>query len=193
MHNLYVAGHLMQDPSRDAGEILREYAEGFVGKEAAPVLVRALEVVEHARNRSLRYSYKVGDPNEALRDEKQDVNELPADWNEKGLIMTAAALEELEGLTLPTSHEAAWPVTLLPQEFLGELTAHLKSIHEMQVFIKAEEAVLQSKAAGAPQDELTVAIAALPMVVYDPAHTAGLEAAIYEQKLSALKKEVGVE
>ncbi len=42
--------------------------------------------------------------------------------------------------------------------------------------------------AGALNEQLETAIAALPKVVYDPAHTAGLDAAIYQQELAALKE-----
>jgi hypothetical protein len=176
MHNLYIAGHLMQDPSLDAEKLLREYAEGFFGAAAAPALVRALEAIEHARCRSLRYSLKVGDPNEALRDGKQDTSEPSADWADRGLALAAASLKELEGLTLPAGHRPAWPVTLSPQDFLPELVAHLRAIQQMLTFLKA------AKSVGSLAD-----VERLPKVVYDPAHTAGLEASAYRQVLETLR------
>jgi hypothetical protein len=176
MHNLYIAGHLMQDPSLDAQGLLRDYAEGFFGKAAAPVLVRALEAIEHARCRSLRYSLKVGDPNEVLHEKELNANELPADWADRGLALAAASLKELEGLTLPASHQAAWPVTLSPQDFLPELVAHLRAVEQMLTFLKAAKTV----------DSLGD-IERLPTVVYDPAHTAGLEASAYRQVLETLR------
>jgi hypothetical protein len=180
MHNLYIAGHLMQDPSLDAQGLLRDYAEGFFGKAAAPVLVRALEAIEHARCRSLRYSLKVGDPHEGLHEKELDANELPADWADRGLALAAASLKELDGLTLPAGHRAAWPVTLSPQEFLPELVAHLRAIEQMLTFLKAAKSV----------DSLAD-VERLPKVVYDPAHTAGLEASAYRQVLEGLTNKYG--
>jgi hypothetical protein len=78
-----------------------------------------------------------------------------------------------------------------PTEYLGELNAHLEAIRQMLAFLKGAHAVEKMQAAGAPADKLEAAVASLPKVVYDPAHTAGLEAGIYQQKLAALKKAVG--
>jgi hypothetical protein len=180
MHNLYVACQLMQDPTLDAQALLRDYAEGFFGKAAAPALVRALEAVEHARCRSLRYRLKVSDPNEALHKEELSTDKLPADWADRGLALTAASLEELQGLTLPDGHQAAWPVTLSPQEFLPELVAHLKAIRQMLTFLKAAKSVRS-------QED----VERLPTVEYDLAHTAGLEASAYRQILGDLKRKYG--
>jgi hypothetical protein len=79
-----------------------------------------------------------------------------------------------------------------PAEYLGELNAHLEAIRQMLAFLKGVREVEKLQAEGAPNEKLEAAIAALPKVVYDPAHTAGLEADIYKQKLAALKKVVGV-
>ncbi len=175
MHNLFIAGRLMQDPALDAQALLREYTEGFFGRAAAPALVRALEAIEHARCRSLRYSLKVGDPHEGLHETELGADELPANWADEGLGMTRSALKEMECLSLPRGHRAAWPVTLEPREFLPELVAHLKAVEQMLAFLKA---------AGETKD--ATAVANLPVVEYDLAHTAGLERQAYEQHRRAL-------
>jgi len=181
MHNLFVAGRLMQDPSMEAQALLREYAEGFFGASAAPALVRALEAIEHARCRSLRYSLKVGDPHEGLHEEELRADELPADWADEGLAKAGSALKGVASLVLPAGHRAAWPMTLEPQEFLQELVAHLKAVEQMMVFLKA--------ARDARRRNDAAAIASLPVVEYDPAHTAGLERQAYLQHQEALRKE----
>ena len=185
MHNLFVAGRLMQDPSLDAQALLREYAEGYVGRTAAPALVRALEAIEHARCLSLRYSLKVGDPNESLREEATVADGLPADWAEQGLAMARSARKEVAGLTLPPGHGTAWPVTLAPCGFLPELAAHLKAIEQMLDYLKA------AGAAGAAGAGAEAALAGLPEVVYDPSHTAGLERRAYLQHRQALRRNSG--
>lgn len=185
MHNLFVAGRLMQDPSLDAQALLREYAEGYVGRTAAPALVRALEAIEHARCLSLRYSLKVGDPNESLREEATGADGLPADWAEQGLAMARSARKEVAGLTLPPGHGTAWPVTLAPCGFLPELAAHLKAIEQMLDYLKA------AGAAGAAGAGAEAALAGLPEVVYDPSHTAGLERRAYLQHRQALRRNSG--
>lgn len=187
MHNLYLAGHLMQDPSLDAEALLREYADGFVGPEAAPILVRALAAVEHARCRSLRYDLKVGDPNEELHDKLADA--LPPDWADQGVDMARSSLEELSGLTLPAGHQPPWPVTLSPHEFLYELVAHLRAIEQMLSYLKAQGDVRRQLAKGASPDLLEAMIAALPEVTYDPVHTAGLERQAYLQHRQTLKSQ----
>jgi len=187
MHNLFVAGRLMHDPAQDAEALLHEYADGFFGSAAASALVRALETVEHARSRSLRYSMKVGDPHEGMHEYELDSNELPADWADRGLAMVRSSLEELANINLPDRHKAAWSVTLSPQEFLLELVAHLKAIEQMLVFLKAAVDVRRRKAAGAGRSEIEASLAALPQVIYDTAHTAGLEREAYLQHKQALE------
>ncbi len=155
------------------------------------MLVRALTAIEHARCRSLRYSLKMGDPNEALHAEELDANALPADWADQGLAKARASLQELTGLTLPAGHRAAWPVTLSPQEFLPELVAHLKTIEQMLAYLQAQGAVRRQRAAGVSEAQVAAMLAALPEVGYDPAHTAGLERQAYLQHLQALKAECG--
>ncbi len=189
MHNLFVAGRLMQDPALDAQALLREYAEGFFGPAAAPALVRSLEAIEHARCRSLRYSLKVGDPNEALHAEDLDTDKLPADWVEQGLAMAQSSLKEVAALVLPAGHRAAWPVTLSPQEFLPELVAHLLAIEQMLAYLKAQGEVRRQLAAGASRERVAALLVALPEVTYDPAHTAGLERQAYLQHRQALTEE----
>lgn len=191
MHNLYIAGHLMQDPALDAQALLRDYAEGFFGKAGAPALVRALEAIEHARCRSLRYSLKVGDPNEALHEKELSADKLPADWADKGLAMARESLKELAGVNLPAGHRAAWPVTLSPQDFLPELVAHLCAIEQMLAYLKAQGEVRRQRAAGASGEQVAAMIAALPEVTYDLAHTAGLERQAYLQHRQVLKTECG--
>jgi len=189
MHNLFMAVRLMQDPALDAQALLREYAEGFFGTAAAAVLVRALEAIEHARCRSLRYSLKVGDPNEALNAENPVADELPADWAEQGLAMAQSSLKEVAALALPAGHRAAWPVTLSPQEFLPELVAHLHAIEQMLAYLKAQGEARRQLAAGASRERVAALLDALPEVTYDPAHTAGLERQAYLQHRQTLAKE----
>lgn len=190
MHNLFVAGRLMQNPALDARALLHEYAEGFFGPAAAPALVRALDALEHARCRSLRYKVKVGDPNEALHEEELDANTLPENWADEGLAMVRSSLKELAGLSLPARHEASWPVTLSPREFLPELVAHLKAVEQMLEFIIAASNVRRMCANGADASKIGPYLDVLPQVIYDQAHTAGLEQQAYRQHLEQLKAHV---
>lgn len=190
MHNLFVAGRLMQDPSLDARALLREYAEGFFGAAAAPALVRALEAIEHARCRSLRYSLKVGDPHEGLHEEELAANELPAEWADQGLAMARSSLKELAWISLPAGHRTAWPVTLAPRAFLPELAAHLKAVEQMLAFLKAAGELRRNLKADAASHPVQAALATLPEVVCDPEHTAGLERQAYLQQRIAIENEL---
>jgi hypothetical protein len=190
MQNLYVAGKLMQDPVLDAGKLLEEFARGFVGKDNAPALTAALRAIEQARTRSLLYNAKVEDALAPVSGAKS--TPLPASWLEDTSKAVDAAIARMKTVKLTPDFKTVWPVTMEPAEYLGELNAHLEAIRQMLAFLKGVRAVEKLQTEGAPKEKLEAAIAALPKVVYDPAHTAGLEADIYKQKLSALKKAAGV-
>ena len=97
------------------------------------------------------------------------------------------AIAGLKTVTLAPEFKTAWPVTMEPAEYLPELSAHLEAIRQMLAFLKGVREVERLRAGGASADKLDAAIAALPKVLYDPAHTAGLEAQVYQQKLAALR------
>ena len=90
----------------------------------------------------------------------------------------------------------AWPVTMPPEEYLGQLRARLEGIRQMLAFLKAAGEVERMRAAGVSRENLREnlpeAIAAPAKFVYDPAHTAGIKAAIYRTKLAAIKSAAGV-
>ena len=186
MQNLFVAGKLMQDPSLDAGKLLEEFVRGFVGEANAPAVTAALRAVEQARTRSLLYSAKVEDA--VAPPPGQMSRKLPAPWLDDSAKAVDAAIAGMKSVKLAPEFKTAWPVTMEPREYLVELNAHLEAIRQMLAFLKGVREVEKLQAGGAPQEKLEDAIAALPKVVYDPAHTAGLEAAIAKQKLSTLKK-----
>ena len=187
MQNLYVAGKLMQDPSLDAGTLLAEFVHGFVGAANAPAVTAALRAIELARTRSLLYHATVEDavaPEGARNVHKT----LPAAWLDETTSAVEAAIAGLHSVTLPPDFQPAWPVTMEPAEYLRELQAHLAAIRQMLAFLHGVRDIERLQAGGATAEELEAAINALPTVEYDPAHTAGLEAQVYQQQLAALKK-----
>ena len=190
MHNLYVAGHLMQDPSLDAQKLLDEFVVGFVGERQAPAVAAALRAIEQTRTRSRCFDYRIEDNDPTYLDqlERKAPVTLPAGWVAARVKTVEAALEGLRTVTLDPAFKTAWPVTLSPALYLGELNAHLLSIRQMLAFLEGVSAVIRLCAGGAPKAQLEAAINALPPVKYDPAHTAGLDARVYEKKLAALKK-----
>lgn len=190
MQNLYVAGKLMQDPSLDAGKLLEEFSRGFVGAANAPALTAALRAVEQARTRSLLYNANVEDALAPASGAKG--TPLPLSWLDDTTKAVDAAMAGMKTVKLAPDFKTAWPVTMEPAEYLGELNAHLEAIRQMLAFLKGACEVEKMQASGAPTDKLEAAVTALPKVIYNPAHTAGLEADTYEQKLAALKKTVGV-
>jgi hypothetical protein len=115
---------------------------------------------------------------------------VPTTWLDNTAAIVDAAASGLKTVKLAPGFKTAWPVTMEPAEYLGELQAHLEAIRQMLAFLKGARAVERLKAAGTPVDKLEAAINALPKVIYDPAHTAGLEASVYSEKLAALKKSV---
>ena len=188
MQNLYVAGKLMQDPSLDAQELLNEFASGFVGEANAAAFAAALRAVERARTLSDSYSSKVLDaveppPDLAIRGENMDTT-----WLNNTSQAVDAAIAGMMTVKLPPEFKTAWPVTMEPAEYLVELSAHLEAIRQMLAFLKGAREVTHMIAAKSPADTIEAAINALPKVIYDPAHTAGLEADIYAQKLAELKR-----
>ena len=190
MQNLYVAGKLMQDPTLDERHLLDEFARGLVGAENASALVSALRAVEAARTRSNCYYAKIVDA-VAPPPELQSRHQLPAFWLDDTSQAVDAAISGMKHVKLAPDFKTAWPVAMEPAEYLGELNAHLEAIRQMLAFLKGAREVKRMKAEGAPVEKLEAAIAALPKVIYDPAHTAGLEAGVYKQKLAELKRTAG--
>ena len=188
MQNLYVAGKLMQDPSLDAQMLLDEFCRGFVGEANAPAVADALRAVEQARTRSVFYKSRVDDAVAPPTEWQKNRRPLPASWLDDTSNAVDAAIAGMKSVKLASDFQTAWPVTMEPAEYLAELDAHLEAIRQMLAFLKGVREVEKLQAGGVPQEQLEAAIAALPKVVYDPAHTAGLEAAIYKQKLATLKK-----
>lgn len=190
MQNLYVAGKLMQDPSLDAQALLDAFCRGFVGAANAPAVAAALRAVEQARTRSLLYSARVEDalaPTSAAKG-----TPLPAIWLDDTRKAVEGAMAGMKAIQLDPDFRTAWPVTMEPAEYLDELNAHLEAIRQMLAFLRGVRAVEKQQTDGDPKAQIEAAIAALPRVMYDPAHTAGLEAGIYRQQLGALKKACGI-
>ena len=194
MQNLYVAGQLMQNLALDAQHLLDEFAEGFVGKSNAKPFAAALRAIEQTRTRSRCFDYSGAglDPADRAPAEQRATTQLPPHWLNDSTTLVAAALDGLTTVRLGTGFKPAWPVTLAPGEYLGELEAHLKSIQQMLAFLQGVEYFKALQRRGVPAAQLTAALHALPPVVYDPAHTAGLEANVYREKLAALKKTLTV-
>jgi len=94
----------------------------------------------------------------------------------------------MKSVKLARDFKTAWPVTMEPVEYLGELNAHLEAIRQMLAFLKGCPRGRTPTGRQHPADKLAAAIDALPKVVYDPAHTAGLEAAAYKQMLARLRR-----
>jgi len=185
MQNLYVAGKLMQDPSLDAQQLLDEFVRGFVGETNAPAVAAALRAVEQARTKSYCYTYTVPDAVDIRTTEQKNMTDI---WLSETPGIVTAALQGLKSVKLAPNFKPAWPVVLEPQDYLAELQAHLEAIRQMLTFLTAVREVERLKAAGAPVEKLETAINALPKVIYDPAHTAGLETMVYRNKLATLKK-----
>jgi len=189
MQNLYVAGKLMQDPSLDARALLDEFCHGFVGEGNAPTVATALRAIEQARTRSLLYNARVEDALAPVSGAKG--TPPPTSWLDDTSKAVDAAIAGMKTVKLSPDFKTAWPVTMEPGEYLPELNAHLEAIRQMLAFLKGLCEVEKLQANGASKEKIEAAIAALPAVIYDPAHTAGLEAGIYKQKLAALKKATG--
>ena len=186
IQNLYVAGKLMQDPSLDAYKLLDEFVRGFVGEANAPALAPALRAIEQTRTRSLCFGYKVvGAVSPSMKD---DARVFSAAWLDESATAVDTALGGLKTVKLAPDFKPAWPVPIEPVDYLGEVQAHLESIRQMLAFLKGAREVERMKAGGEPVAKREAAINALPKVIYDPAHTAGLEADVYKQKLAALKE-----
>ena len=190
IHNLYVAGKLMQDPTLNAGQLLGEFVTGFVGADNVEPVTAALRAIEQARTRSVLYGARVEDavapPLAILKNHKP----LPASW---GWTIPhwrwRRQLRVWKSVELAPNLKTAWPVPIEPAEYLDELRAHLEAIGQMLVFLRAVHEVESLQAAGATSSALAAAIRGLPKVEYDPAHTAGMEADIYKQKLAALEED----
>jgi len=189
MQNLYVAGKLMQDPSLDAQALLEEFCRGFVGEGNTLAVTAALRAIEQARTRSLLYNARVEDALAPVSGAKAPP--LPASWLDDASKAVDAAIAGMKTVQMAPDFKTAWPVTMEPAEYLPELNAHLEAIRQMLAFLKGEREVEVLQDNGAPKEQIEAAIAALPAVIYDPAHTAGLEAGIYKQKLAALKTATG--
>ncbi len=189
MQNLYVAGKLMQAPSLDAGALLREFVRGFVGEANTPTVTAALRAVELARTRSQLY---LAVPKDAVVPERfrQFRNTLDDAWLEDATRAVATALAGMDTVQLSPGFQPAWPVIMEPGEYLQELRAHLVAIRQMLTFLRDARDIERLHAGGASPAQLEAAINALPVVEYDPAHTAGLEAQAYRQKLEELKMAV---
>ncbi len=193
MQNLYVAGKLMQDPTLDAGTLLDQFCQGFVGEANAPAVATALRAIEQARTRSLLYSARVEDAVAPPADWQKNRRPLPATWLDETSRAVDQAIAGMKSVKLAPGFRTAWPVTMEPEEYLGELNAHLEAIRQMLAFLKGVREVETLQAAGASKEQIKAAIAALPAVIYDPKHTAGLDPAIYKQKLAALRRTAGME
>jgi hypothetical protein len=189
MQNLYVAGKLMQDPTLDAQKLLDEFVRGFVGKANAPAVAAALRAVERAR--TLSKSYTAREVMDAVEPPigGQTSGATPATtWLDNTAVIVDSAIAGMKTVKIAPNFKTAWPVTLEPAEYIVELNAHLEAIRQMLVFQKAVRDVEKLQASGASVEELALAISALPQVINDPAHTAGLESELYKIRLSALKK-----
>ncbi|MDD5704629.1 MAG: hypothetical protein PHR35_01800 [Kiritimatiellae bacterium] len=172
MPSLFVAGHLMRDPALDAQKLLDAFVEGFVGRANAPAFAAALRAVELARTRSVNYS------------------QVTAPWLAECTAAVNAALHGLTSIKLAPGFQPAWPVTMTPADYLDELVAQLDAIRQMLVFLNAAEEIGRMQGRGATVEELRAAIDALPPVVYDPKHAAGLESFHYARRLSQLKTNI---
>lgn len=187
MQNLYVAGRLMQDPSLDAQALLAEFVVGFVGDRYAAPVTAALRAIEQARARSLLYNAKVQDavaPGGAKWEER---HWLPPSWLDDTASAVDAAIAGLRSVAPAPDARTAWPVVMEPAEYVGELKAHLEAIRQMLEFLKGVREFERLRSIGASSDTLLAAIDSLPVVEYDPAHSAGMEADIYRQKLADLR------
>lgn len=190
MQNLYVAGKLMQDPSLDAGALLDEFVRGYVGEANTPAVTAALRAVEQARTRSLLYHATVEDAVAPEGTWPACRNTLPVAWLDETTRAVDAAIAGMRTVTLAADFRTAWPVTMEPAEYLCELKAHLDAIRQMLAFLHGVRDLERLRDSGAPTEQLEAALNALPTVSYDPAHTAGLEAHISQQKLAELQKGV---
>ena len=189
MQNLYVAAQLMIDPARDGQALLDEFVTGFVGPASAPAVAAALRAIEQVRTRSRRYDLAVRDATVPLPGPVKDLTPLPATWLQDSAAVIAAAQRGLATVAVPRTFTPAWPVTLHPADYLVELKVHLEAIRQMLAFLQAAQPLERRKAGGETTAQLQAAIEMLPVVTYDPAHTAGLETMVYRKKLAALQKQ----
>lgn len=200
MHNLFVAGRLMQDPSLDSRQLLNEFVTGLVGDRAAGAVVAGLDALEQARCRSLRYGAEIAEipgvgappPNPTKKPRAGAswtmVPVLDASWLTDTAKKVQDAISRLNPLSVDPGRATAWPVTMSPADYVEELKAHLRAVDQMMAFLHGSWKIQQRAASGGGPEELEAAVNALPKVVYDPAHTAGLEEVIYKHNLASLKQ-----
>lgn len=190
MHNLFIAGRLMRDPSLDAGDLLDEYVAGLVGDRAAPAVRAGLDAIELARGRSLRYGIDVSRAELAPPGAERRPT-LDTRWLADAAQQVAAAAALVEPLTLAPTRDAAWPVTMPPAEFVEELKAHLHAVGRMLEVLQAVWDVRERAAGGASPAELEAAITAVPIIPFDPNSSTGLEAVVSRKKRDALLWQYG--
>ncbi len=188
MQNLFIAGRLMQDRRQDANVLLDEFAVILVGKTQAAPVAQALRAIEQVRSSDTPYLVWAGGatlPSPGATDPKR----LSLEWIQINRANIEGAIRVLAPVSVAPSFTPALPLTLSPAEYLEELRAHLEAIRQYLTFLGETVKVAQLASQKASPEKIRAAIQALPPVVNDPAHTAGLEAWLYQQKLAALRKE----
>jgi hypothetical protein len=188
MQNLYVAGRLMQDRRQDANALLEEFAGILAGKANAAPVAQALRAIEQVRSSDTPYLAWAGGatlPSPGATDPKR----LSLEWVQSNLTQIEKAIRALAPVSVEPGFTPALPLTLSPDEYLGELRAHLEAIRQFLTFLGETAKVTRLASQKAPAEQIRAAIQALPPVVDDPAHTAGLEPWLYQQKLAALNKD----
>ena len=191
MQNLYIAGRLMQDRRQDANVLLDEFAVILMGKAHAAAVAQALRAIEQVRGSDAPYLNLGGCDLAALPQSEKDSKHLPLEWVQDNLANIERAIHSLTPVFVESGFKPSLPLTISPDEYLGELRAHLDAIRQFLAFLDESAKVVRLASQKAPAERIDAAIQALPQVIYDPAHTAGLEAMLlYRPKLAALKNVV---
>jgi len=178
MHNLYVAGRLMQNPGENARDLIDEFLHLYFGDEIAPLMAEALRVIEKARGQSLRYVTQIGDPSEELHDAAiRETRALTgtSSWRKNVLAMAEEAGKHLEHVGIRADHVPPFPTPIPPADYLEEVKAHLRAIAQFMRFLLATEPVWQMIQDGAEQEAIRTAIRRLPEVENSAEHLIHLE------------------
>ena len=143
MQNLYVAGHLMRDPTLDAQKLLDEFVRGLVGESNAAAVAAGLRAIEQTRTRSRCYDYCAEDSTtpDVTRKDLNPRLTLPKDWLDTSIATVNAAIEGLKTVHLAPGFRTAWPVTMEPADYVDELKVHLEAIQKMLGFLKGVEKI----------------------------------------------------
>jgi hypothetical protein len=141
--NYYVVGKLLWDPKTDVDAAALKYCALVFGKENAPAVAEAFNVIEWSR------------------DVEKQVSRRMLDHPAEGVSRAKAALEAVSKIKLPADHHSRLPSVTSPQEMLSEITGTLAVIAENGQIIAEQMPRLRKLIADKKTDEANALAATL--------------------------------